>query len=278
MQILHTALQLHQWRQQHKQVGFVPTMGALHKGHLSLVLRACTQNDATLVSIFVNPTQFNDSNDLARYPRTLDADVQLLQSTPCDAVFVPSVEEVYPTPDTRVFDFGQLDKVMEGSHRPGHFNGVAQVVSRLLEMAQPTRAYFGQKDFQQLAIVKALMQQLHYAVEIVPCPIVRESDGLAMSSRNTLLVPEQRAAAPLIFKTLSEAVNLSKTLNINELQQFVRQKINAHPLLQIEYFEVVNADTLQAVCSWEEAGSKQGCIAVHAGDIRLIDNVQLEGE
>jgi pantoate--beta-alanine ligase len=256
-------------------VGFVPTMGALHSGHIALVKRARKECDVIVVSVFVNPTQFNDKNDLARYPRTLDADVQLLQEAGCDVVFAPGVEEIYPKPDTRVFDFGMLDKVMEGVHRPGHFNGVGQVVSRLFDIVKPTRAYFGEKDFQQLAIVREMVNQLHYNVEIVPCPIVREADGLAMSSRNTLLTPEQRAAAPLIAKTLFAAVDMVCNTDLATLKKFVIDQINSNPLLKVEYFDVVNTKTLQPVDSLDDEGGKQGCIAVQVGKIRLIDNVRL---
>ncbi|MDR1226651.1 MAG: pantoate--beta-alanine ligase [Prevotellaceae bacterium] len=256
-------------------VGFAPTMGALHSGHIALVKRARKECDAVAVSIFVNPTQFNDKNDLARYPRTLDADVQLLQAAGCDVVFAPEVEEIYPTPDTRVFDFGMLDKVMEGERRPGHFNGVGQVVSRLFDIVKPTRAYFGEKDFQQLAIVRELVHQLRYKVEIVPCPIVREADGLAMSSRNTLLTPEQRAAAPLIAKTLFTAVDMVCETDLATLKKFVVDQIEGNQLLKLEYFDVVNTKTLQPVYSLDNEGSKQACIAVQAGKIRLIDNMRI---
>jgi pantoate--beta-alanine ligase len=250
-------------------------MGALHSGHIALVKRARKECDVVLVSIFVNPTQFNDKNDLVRYPRTLDADVQLLKAAGCDVVFTPESAEIYPTPDTRVFDFGLLDKVMEGEHRPGHFNGVAQVVSRLFDIVKPTRAYFGEKDFQQLAIVRELVRQLRYDIDIVPCPIVREADGLAMSSRNTLLTTEQRAAAPLIAKTLFAAVDMVCNTDLASLKKFVVNQVDNNPLLKVEYFEVVNAKTLQPVNSLDDSGEKQGCIAVQVGKIRLIDNIRM---
>jgi pantoate--beta-alanine ligase len=259
-----------------KSVGFVPTMGALHEGHLSLVKRCKKENDVTVVSIFVNPTQFNDKDDLVRYPRTLTADAQLLQSVGCDYVFTPSEKEVYPEPDTRVFDFGMLDKVMEGEHRPGHFNGVAQVVSRLFDMVKPTRAYFGEKDFQQLAIITEMVRQLNMPVEIVRCPIVREPDGLAMSSRNALLNPAQRKAAPRIAKALfAAAVDKVCGMELSALKKFVIDVINVEPELCVEYFDIVNLHTLQSVTSLDEDCPKQACIAVFAGKIRLIDNVRI---
>jgi pantoate--beta-alanine ligase len=262
-------------KRQGKTVGFVPTMGALHRGHLSLVQRCKKECGTAVVSIFVNPTQFNDKGDLARYPRTLAADVQLLQTAGCDVAFAPSEAEVYPEPDTRVFDFGPLDKVMEGAHRPGHFNGVAQVVSRLFDVVQPSYAYFGEKDFQQLAVVSEMVRRLELPVEIVRCPIVREADGLALSSRNALLTPEQRAAAPLIAKTLFAAVDMVCSVDLAALKKFVADAINASEQLTLEYFEVVCAHTLQPVASLDDDCAKQACIAVHAGKVRLIDNVRL---
>ncbi|MDR1416114.1 MAG: pantoate--beta-alanine ligase [Prevotellaceae bacterium] len=258
-----------------KTVGFVPTMGALHRGHLSLVQRCKKECGATVVSVFVNPTQFNDKADLERYPRTLEADVQLLQAAGCDVVFAPDEREIYPSPDTRVFDFGLLEKVMEGERRPGHFNGVAQVVSRLFDAVKPDCAYFGEKDFQQVAIVREMVRQLELPVEIVRCPIVREPDGLAMSSRNALLTPEKRAAAPLIAKTLFAAVDKVCSVDLPTLKQFVADAINASEHLRLDYFEVVCARTLQPVASLNDDCSKQACIAVYAGEIRLIDNVRL---
>ncbi|MDR0413893.1 MAG: pantoate--beta-alanine ligase [Prevotellaceae bacterium] len=256
-------------------VGFVPTMGALHRGHLSLVQRCKKECSVAVVSIFVNPTQFNDKSDLKRYPRTLSADTQLLQAAGCDVAFAPDEREIYPELDTRTFDFGLLDKVMEGERRPGHFNGVAQVVSRLLHVVTPQRAYFGEKDFQQLAIVTELVRRLDLPVEVVRCPIVREPDGLAMSSRNALLSPEQRAAAPAIARTLFAAVDKVCSLSLPELKQFVADAIADGGRLKLDYFEVVNALTLQPVASLDDDVPKQACIAVYAGEIRLIDNVRL---
>src|SRR5690554_731586 len=256
-----------------KVIGFVPTMGALHEGHLSLVKEAADHSDVVVMSIFVNPNQFNNASDLERYPRDLQKDAALLEGTACELLFVPSVKEVYPEPDQRVFDFGDLDKVMEGKFRPGHFNGVAQVVSRLFDLVAPHKAFFGEKDFQQLAVVRAMVRQLNYPVEIVPCPIVREADGLAMSSRNMLLSTLQRKNAPQIALTLSESCNFAATHSVAETEQQVVDAINAVPELEVEYFEIVDGNSLQAVGSWEESSYVVGCIAVFAGEVRLIDNV-----
>jgi pantoate--beta-alanine ligase len=255
------------------KVGFVPTMGALHAGHLSLVHQAAKENAVVVVSIFVNPTQFNDPKDLDRYPRKLDTDVKLLESTPCNIVFAPAVNEVYPHTDTRQFNFGKLGEVMEGKHRPGHFNGVAQVVSRLFEMVQPDRAYFGLKDFQQLAIVKNVVKQLKLPLEIVPCDIIREKSGLAMSSRNELLSAEQRKNAAIIWQTLKKAKELKGQKSVQELTEWVMKTINKNPYLNVEYFEIVDDEQLETIKSWEEKNTKIGCLAAFCGKIRLIDNV-----
>ena len=262
-------------RNKSAKVGFVPTMGALHAGHLSLVNRAVTENEVVVVSIFVNPTQFNDPKDLERYPRTLENDLKLLEPSGCDFVFVPSVAEVYPEPDTRKFNFGLLETVMEGKHRPGHFNGVAQVVSKLFEMVKPDRAYFGLKDFQQLAIIKSMVQQLNLPVEIVPCEIVREKSGLAMSSRNELLTAEQRQNAAHISKTLFAAKELIKQKSVQELENWVVDQINKSPGLTVEYFEIVDNEQLQPIKNWDEEKTKIACVAVFCGNIRLIDNIVL---
>lgn len=256
-------------------IGFVPTMGALHKGHLSLVEKAAVENSVVVVSIFVNPTQFNDLNDLKRYPRNLEADMKLLEPTGCDLVFAPEPEEIYPEPDTRKFDFGNLEKVMEGKHRPGHFNGVAQVVSKLFKMVNPDKAYFGLKDFQQLAIIQKMVNMLEMPVEIVPCPIVREESGLAMSSRNELLSAEERQNAALIFQTLKKAKNLAGAISVRELENEVIKTINKNPFLNVEYFEIVDFENLQPVESWQAEGKKIACIAVFCGKVRLIDNIVL---
>ena len=258
------------------KIGFVPTMGALHEGHLSLVKLAGEQVDFVVVSIFVNPTQFNDKTDLDRYPRDLQKDVDLLTGSACQLIFAPEPEEIYPEPDTRQFNFGQIELVMEGKFRPGHFNGVAQVVSRLFDIVQPDKAFFGQKDFQQLAIIKEMVRKLNLDVEIVPCPIIRETDGLAMSSRNMLLSPTQRKNAVHISATLFEATNKTSELSVEELCQWVIKCINENEFLNTEYFEIVNETTLMPVKDWNENCRKIGCIAVHCGKIRLIDNIEFK--
>lgn len=257
-----------------KRIGLVPTMGALHAGHASLVERSVADNDVTVVSIFVNPTQFNDKNDLAKYPRTLEADCQLLQSVNASIVFAPSVNEVYPEPDTRSFSYAPLDTVMEGAFRPGHFNGVCQIVSKLFDMVQPHRAYFGEKDFQQLAIIREMVQQMNYPLEIVGCPIVREADGLAMSSRNTRLSAEERVTALNISRTLFESQEYAKTHTLAETKAFVEEGIAAVDGLRLEYYEVVNDHSLQTVHAWDEAEGIVGCITVFCGEVRLIDNIR----
>lgn len=261
-------------RTEGKSIGLVPTMGALHNGHASLVGRSVEDNEVTVVSVFVNPTQFNDKSDLERYPRTLEADCCLLEGLGADYVFAPSVEEVYPEPDTRVFDFAPLDKVMEGVYRPGHFNGVAQIVSKLFLYVEPDRAYFGEKDFQQLAIIREMVRQLGLGLQIVGCPIVRESDGLALSSRNALLTPEQRTTALAISKSLFDSVNYAKEHSLAETKQWVEQAIASTEGLELEYYEIVDGTTLQAVDSWEETDYIVGCITVYCGKVRLIDNIR----
>ena len=256
-------------------IGFVPTMGALHAGHRSLVERARRECATVVVSVFVNPTQFNDKTDLKNYPRTTEADLRLLEEVGADYVFMPSVEEVYPEPDTRTFDFGMIDKVMEGATRPGHFNGVAQVVSRLFDLVKPAKAYFGEKDFQQIAVIREMVRQLRIPVEIIPCPIVRGEDGLALSSRNTLLDTDHRTAAPYIYKVLKAAVEKSHQTTPDQLAAWVTAQVESNPLLKVIYFQVVDAATMQQVRTWEESPAIQGCIAVQAGDIRLIDNIKL---
>ena len=256
-------------------IGFVPTMGALHAGHRSLVERARRECATVVVSVFVNPTQFNDKTDLKNYPRTPEADLRLLEEVGADYVFMPSVEEVYPEPDTRTFDFGMIDKVMEGATRPGHFNGVAKVVSRLFDLVKPAKAYFGEKDFQQIAVIREMVRQLRIPVEIIPCPIVRGEDGLALSSRNTLLDTDHRTAAPYICKVLKAAVEKSHQTTPDQLAAWVTAQVESNPLLKVIYFQVVDAATMQQVRTWEESPAIQGCIAVQAGDIRLIDNIKL---
>jgi pantoate--beta-alanine ligase len=253
-------------------VGIVPTMGALHDGHLSLVNKAVADNSLVVVTIFVNPAQFNDVNDLKSYPRDLDRDLKLLEPTGCQIVFAPGQDEIYPAPDTRKFDFGRLDKVMEGEFREGHFNGVAQIVSILFDLVKPDRAYFGLKDLQQLVIIKELVSILKLPVEIIPCEIVREENGLAMSSRNRLLSPVQRENAALIYKTLTQAKNKIGRESVSDLKKWVIDTINANEFLRVQYFEIVNLENLLPVTSWKENNKKVACIAVFCGNVRLIDN------
>lgn len=263
-------------RKQGKSVGLVPTMGALHDGHASLVKRSVKDNDVTVVSVFVNPTQFNDKNDLKNYPRTLDSDCRLLESCGADYVFAPSVEEMYPTPDNRQFEFPPVSTVMEGKHRPGHFNGVCQVVSRLFYITRPDRAYFGEKDWQQIAVVKAMVRSLQLNVQIVECEIVREADGLAMSSRNTLLAENERAIAPRIYETLKSSIEYAKTHSLTETHDHVVDSINSVDGLDVEYFSIVDGNTLQDVSSWDDSDYIVGCITVFCGatPIRLIDHIK----
>ena len=259
-----------------KGVGFVPTMGALHAGHRSLVERARRECATVVVSVFVNPTQFNDKNDLKNYPRTPEADMALLEAAGADYVLMPSVEEIYPEPDGRVFDFGRIDKVMEGATRPGHFNGVAQVVSRLFAIVEPAKAYFGEKDFQQIAVIKAMVKQLSLGVEIVECPIVRGDDGLALSSRNTLLDAEHRKAAPHIYAVISQCAARAAEMTPAELTDWVTREVESDGLLKVIYFQAVDALTMQQVEAWSDSDRIQGCIAVQAGEIRLIDNIRIK--
>lgn len=257
-----------------KIVGLVPTMGALHEGHISLVENAKHISNFIVVSIFVNPTQFNNIEDLKKYPQTLESDLALLEVAGADVVFTPNTEEMYPEEDKRVFDFGNLDTVMEGAFRPGHFNGVGLIISKLFDISMPDKAFFGEKDFQQLAIIKHLVKNHGYQIDIVPCAIVREADGLAMSSRNTRLTEEHRKTAPHIYKTLIESVSLRKNLSVQAAKKSVIEKINNEPLLTVEYFDIVDATTLKSITHWNESDEILGCIAVFAGDIRLIDNIR----
>lgn len=277
MKIINTQKELKEYisecRSKHQTIGLVPTMGALHEGHLSLVSRCKKENDVCVVSDFVNPTQFNDPTDLATYPRCFDDDVALLEKAGCDVVFAPSVEEMYPEPDTRIFDLGYVAEVMEGKKRPGHFNGVAQIVSKLFYAVEPDKAYFGEKDFQQIAVIKAMVKQLKLSLEIVPCPIVRESDGLALSSRNRRLTDSQRAIAPNIHKIMKASVEASKVKSVAEIHDEVVKNINALPELEVEYFELVDGDTLKPITTWEESKNPVGCITVYCGPVRLIDNI-----
>ena len=271
--------ELDQCRKEGKEIGLVPTMGALHEGHASLVKRSVKENGATVVSVFLNPTQFNDKGDLDRYPRTLDADCKLVEACSADYVFAPSVEEVYPTPDTRHFEFPPVSTVMEGAKRPGHFNGVCQVVSRLFDIVNPTRAYFGEKDWQQIAVIKQLVKFMGSSVKIVECPIIRDEDGLAKSSRNTLLAADERAIAPAIFKALKASVEYAKNHSVKETHDMVVNEINAVDGLEVEYFQIVDGDSLQDVASWDESDYVVGCITVYCGKtpIRLIDHIKYKG-
>lgn len=255
-------------------VGLVPTMGALHAGHLSLIERARRENDFVVVSVFVNPTQFNNPADLATYPRTEEADCSLLRSAGVDFAFIPSVEEIYPEEDTRVFDLGPVAEVMEGAMRPGHFNGVAQIVSKLFEFTRPTRAYFGEKDFQQIAVIRRMVELEGFDLEIVDCPIKREADGLAMSSRNVRLTPEQRAIAPAIHRTLEGSLSWARDHSVEQTKSYVIDELNSLPHLQVEYYEIVDALTMQPIAGWNESGAPVGCVTVFCGDVRLIDNIK----
>ncbi|MBR5456876.1 MAG: pantoate--beta-alanine ligase [Bacteroidaceae bacterium] len=265
------------YRCEGKSIALVPTMGALHAGHASLVERAVLENDVVVVSIFVNPTQFNDKNDLNNYPRTLEADCVLLERVGVTVVFAPAVEEMYPAEDTRVFSFAPLDTVMEGACRPGHFNGVAQIVSKLFYAVEPDRAYFGEKDFQQLAIIREMVRQLSLDVEIIGCPIVREPDGLAMSSRNTLLSADERERALVISRTLFDSLAFAKENTLAATRVFVENAINGTPGLELEYYQIVDGNTLQEIAEWEDSDFAVGCIALFCGKVRLIDNIKYKG-
>ncbi|MEA5428099.1 pantoate--beta-alanine ligase [Arcicella lustrica] len=255
-----------------KSVGFVPTMGALHQGHLSLIETAKNQNDIVVCSIFVNPTQFNNPHDLAVYPRTLEADCQMLEEANCDIVFAPSAAEMYPSLPTLKFDFGTLENVMEGKFRPGHFNGVGIVVSKLFNIVQPNKAYFGQKDLQQCAVINCLVKDLSFSLDLVICPTQREKDGLAMSSRNRNLSEEQRVIAPEIYKSLTAASELLKHQSSTAVKQFVKEYFEVIEDIELEYFEISDFDTLLPI---EElsVGKTALCIAAFMGKTRLIDNI-----
>ncbi len=269
---------LNKYSSQKQSIGFVPTMGALHEGHLSLIRCSKQRDDIIVVSIFVNPTQFNDPKDLERYPRMLDEDIRKLQTVDCDILFAPSEQEMYPEPDTRVFDFGYLDKVYEGKYRPGHFNGVAQIVSKLFDIVKPNRAYFGQKDYQQLLIVKELVRKYmpNSGIEIISCPIIREADGLAMSSRNMLLDPQQRKSAAKISQVLFKAKEMAKAKSPHQIKQMAIEALNADKYLRVEYFDIVDAQTLKPIEDFEQAKKIIAITAVYCGNVRLIDNLFLK--
>lgn len=262
-------------RRQGRTIGLVPTMGALHEGHLSLMSRARAENDVVIASVFVNPTQFNNPDDLRTYPRTEEADCRLMETVGVDYAFIPSVEEIYPEPDTRQFDLGAVAEVMEGAMRPGHFNGVAQIVSKLFAWGRPTRAYFGEKDYQQIAVIRrmAALEGFTPGLEIVACPIVREEDGLAKSSRNVRLTEEGRRNAPAIHRILEESRQLVPSHPVDCVKQWVKEQIDAVPTLETEYYEIVDSLTMQPIADWSETTTPVGCVTVYCGDVRLIDNI-----
>lgn len=271
--------ELFEVRKKGQSVGLVPTMGALHDGHVSLVKRSIAENDVTIVSVFLNPTQFNDKKDLERYPQNLDADCELLEKCGADYVFAPTVKEMYPVPDKRRFDFPPVTSVMEGAHRPGHFNGVCQVVSRLFYITKPDAAYFGEKDWQQIAVIKQLVKSLGLKIKIVECELIREESGLAMSSRNALLTAEERDVASNIYRVLKESVSYATSHSVQETHDFVVNSINTYPGLTVEYFSIVNNDTLEDVAKWDDCPGISGCITVFCGrtPIRLIDHIAYKG-
>lgn len=280
MEVIRTVKELKsrvaELKAQGQQVGLVPTMGALHSGHRSLIERSCSENGATVVSVFVNPTQFNNANDLATYPRTEEADRALLEDAGVTIAFIPTVEEIYPEPDTRQFDLGPVADVMEGPMRPGHFNGVAQIVSKLFYIVEPHKAYFGEKDFQQIAVIRRMVDILGLDVEIVDCPIVREADGLALSSRNVRLTPEGRAIAPTIHRVLNESREWKPEMSPAEVTDKVIALINSTPGLEVEYYQIVDSLTMQPLDRWPAGGEPcaVGCVTVYCGDVRLIDNIK----
>lgn len=263
-------------RKANKKIGLVPTMGALHQGHTSLVKQCVADNDITIVSVFLNPTQFNDPKDLERYPRTFEEDCKILNEVGADIVFAPTPKEMYPTPDNRHFEFPPTSTVMEGAKRPGHFNGVCQVVSRLFYITKPHNAYFGEKDWQQICVIKQLVKYLNLDINIIECPIIREESGLAMSSRNALLTSEERAIAANIYRILKESITKKDSLSVGELQQEVINSINTIDQLEVEYFEIVDGNTLETVHSWNDSPYIVGCITVYCGatPIRLIDHIK----
>lgn len=282
MEVIRTVAELKRQivakRAQGCSVGLVPTMGALHAGHISLIDKARADNDIVVVSVFVNPTQFNNPDDLRTYPRTEEADCKKLTSAGVDFAFIPSVEEIYPEPDTRVFDLGPVADVMEGPMRPGHFNGVAQIVSKLFQMVEPDRAYFGEKDFQQIAVIRRMVEIEGFKLQIIDCPIKREDDGLAMSSRNVRLTAEQRAIAPNIYSTLRSSLDFGASHTVDETKQYVIDTINSFPQMEVEYYEIVDALTMQPISDWKEAKTAVGCITVYCGAVRLIDNIKYTRE
>lgn len=281
MKVLRTVRELREAISSHRSngetIGLVPTMGALHDGHISLVDRARNENDVVVVSVFVNPTQFNNPDDLRTYPRTEEADCRRLEEAGVDYAFIPTAEEIYPEPDTRVFDLGPVAEVMEGAMRPGHFNGVAQIVSKLFDFTRPTRAYFGEKDYQQIAVIRRMVELEGFDLEIVACPIMRHADGLAMSSRNVRLTPEQRAIAPEIHRALADSLEQAASMSVDEVKKFVTDRINSVDGLETEYYEIVDSLTMQPIKQWADATEAAvGCVTVYCGDVRLIDNITYE--
>ncbi len=277
MNVFEKAVELNQFllsaREKGKSVGFVPTMGALHNGHSSLINKAKHENEVVVASIFVNPTQFNNPDDLKKYPRTIEADKELLQKNGCDVLFFPSIDEIYPQKDTTVFDLGGLDTLMEGKFRPGHFNGVAMVVKRLFEIVQPNNAYFGEKDFQQLAIIRYMVKSENLPVNIIGCPTLRETSGLAMSSRNTRLTEQEKAEAAAIYKALIEAKANTKTATPQKVKKIFEESIRQNPVFKFEYFEIVDSEALLPVEEWNSKRKAVGCVALWIRDVRLIDNI-----
>lgn len=278
MKVIRTVRELRETMEKHRgqgqSIGLVPTMGALHAGHLSLIERARNENDIVVASVFVNPTQFNNPDDLRTYPRTEEADCKALEQGGADYAFIPTVEEIYPEPDTRVFDLGPVAEVMEGAMRPGHFNGVAQIVSKLFAWTLPTRAYFGEKDYQQIAVIRRMAELEGFELEIVACPIKRHDDGLAMSSRNVRLTPEQRAIAPAIRRTLLESLRMKPAHSVDDVKRYVTETLDAIDGLRTEYYEIVDSLTMQPIKEWSEAKEAPvGCVTVYCGDVRLIDNI-----
>jgi pantoate--beta-alanine ligase len=273
--IVETIAYVSEQRKLGKTIGFVPTMGALHQGHLSLMRQAKKENDLLIVSIFVNPIQFNNKSDLKKYPRNIESDGKMLDEVECDILFAPTAEEMYPEPINKKYDFGKLGDVMEGANRPGHFNGVAIVVKKLFEICLPHKAYFGEKDFQQLAIINKLVKMENMDLEIIPCPIVREKDGLAMSSRNTRLSDDQRKQAPIIYKTLLQAKEMAKYSTVNQVKNWVENEISTNNAFQLEYFNISDDIDLQSVSGWNHDKNTMGFIVVNMGNVRLIDNIRL---
>ena len=270
---------LNKEREAGRTIGLVPTMGALHEGHASLVRRSVEENDVTVVTVFLNPTQFNDQKDLEKYPRTLEADCLLLQTCGADIVFAPSVEEMYPEPDTRQFSYPPTDAVMEGAFRPGHFNGVCQIVSKLFLLVEPHRAYFGEKDFQQIAVIRRMTEDLSLKLEIIPCPVIREKEGLAMSSRNTLLTEAEKQAANHIYRILKESQTWAESDSLQKVHDRVVEEINRVPELEVQYYSIVDGRTLAEVGEWNESDDVVGCITVFCGSlpVRLIDHIRYKG-